>query len=200
MKNKIKALRNNLDLLLSSLLFIRNHWGLLLTLGLISAFGRVIQLGGFGEISTQADMVLEVIIETSRVILFLYVLGAANMKRGAHLIKRLFSGKINLKANWTTITQKLKSQWLIISVNFLGFMILAGTINFLIDQLAYQTCLLLSLQHQGFLVYTSSEWTLLLFFKNISVIPFTVVFETLFLFWITDKHKDFSALFVRNAP
>ena len=59
--------------------------------------------------------------------------------------------------------------------------------NLLIDHLAYETCLYLALRYNGILVDTSSEWTILLFFKNISVIPFTLVFETIVLLWLTNK-------------
>ncbi len=175
------------DLLLNSLSFIKTHWAPLLVLSLIAAFGRVIQLGGFGQISSLTNVLLEIVIELSRVAIFLYVIGIANIKRGISKVKRLFSCGINLKAKWTTASQKLKTQWLNLTFSFLGFLLIAGFINFLIDQLAYQTCFYLTLKNEGLLVDTSAEWTILLFFKNLSVIPFTLVFETLLLLWLTNK-------------
>ena len=82
------------------------------------------------------------------------------------------------------------------SINFIGqrkyayivsVVIIVAGINLLIDLLAYETCLYLTLKKEGILVDTSSEWTILLFFKNILVIPFTLVFETVFLLWVTNK-------------
>ena len=178
---------SKLDLLSHSFSFMRDHYKILLALGLIAAFGRVIQLGGFGEVSSTTNYILEGVVEGSRILIFLYVLGIANIRRGIDKVKHLFSGKRNLKAIWAVAVQKIKTQWLGISLNFFGFLIIAGTINFLIDQLAYQTCLFLSLKSRGILVDTSSEWTILLFFKNILVIPFTLVFETLFLLWLTNR-------------
>jgi hypothetical protein len=185
--NRITTLIGKLEILLTSILFLKNHWLALLSLGLIAAFGRVIQLGGFGEISATAYIALEVIIEMSRILIFVYVLGVANIKRGLHHIVRIFSGKTNFRVNYLVALQKIKNQWVAVCLSFIGFLMIAGTINLLIDQLAYQTCLYLSLKQGGILVSASSEWTILLFFKNISVIPFTLVFETLFLLWITNK-------------
>ncbi len=82
---------------------------------------------------------------------------------------------------------KFKAQWVQIVFSFIGFPAIAGGINFLIDQLAYHTCLYLTLKSGGILVEASSEWTLLLFFKNISVIPFALVFETIFLLCLTNN-------------
>src|SRR5688500_10596365 len=178
-------LRDKLNLLYGSLFFIKKHFLTIFGLGLIAAFGRVIQLGGFGDIPSWANIVLEVVVETARVLIFLFVLGVANIKKGAYQVKQLFTRKSNLKNYWFIATKKLKTQWIQISLSLFGFLIIAGVFNVLIDSLAYQTCLYLTLKREGILVDTSSEWTILLFFKNISVIPFTIVFETILLLWIT---------------
>ena len=178
-------LTDKLNLLYGSLFFIKKHFLTIFGLGLIAAFGRVIQLGGFGEIPTWTNIVLEVVVETARILIFLFVLGVANIERGAYQVKRLFTRRSNLKTYWFIATKKLKTQWIQISLSFFGFLIIAGVVNVLIDSLAYQTCLYLTLTREGILVNTTSEWTILLFFKNISIIPFTIVFETLLLLWIT---------------
>ena len=76
-------------------------------------------------------------------------------------------------------------------LNLIGFSLVAWSVNYLIDLLAYQTCLYLTLKENGVLVESSSEWTILLFFKNLSVIPFTLVFETLFVLWLTNKLPNY---------
>ncbi len=48
---KFYTLRKRMDLLFISLIFLKKHYAILLALGLIAAFGRVIQLCGFGEIT-----------------------------------------------------------------------------------------------------------------------------------------------------
>jgi len=162
-----------------------------LGLGLISAFGRVIQLGGFGEIPAWLNIVLEIIVESSRILLFLFVLGLANVKKGILRIWDLFTKKDMWRSIWSVSIQKIKKQWLSILLNLAAFLIIASMFNYLIDQLAYQTCLYISLKENGVLVDSSSEWTILLFFKNLSVIPFTLVFETLLILWIAGKLNSY---------
>jgi hypothetical protein len=156
-------------------------------LGLIAALGRVIQLGGFGQITTWTNIVLEVVVESSRILLFLYVLGLANIKNGVLRIKHLFTRKGNRKALLSIAIQKLKKQWFSVFMNIIGFLIIAWAINYLIDLLAYETCLYLTLIKDGILTESSSEWTILLFFKNLTVIPFTLIFDTVLLLWLSNN-------------
>ncbi len=181
----LSNLNSKFNLLYGSIFFIKNHSLTIFSLGLVAALGRVIQLGGLGEIPPWANIVLEGVVETSRMLIFLFVLGIANIKRGAYQVKQLFTGRSNLKTYWSIVIKKLRTQWIQISLSFFGFLIIVVVINFLIDTLAYETCLYLTLKREGILVDTTSEWTILLFFKNIFVIPFTLVFETLLLLWIT---------------
>ena len=178
----------------NAIYFFKKHFLIIISLGLIAAFGRVIQLGGFGEITTTFTIVLEIIIEASRILLFLYVLGLANIKNGILRIKRFFTQKKNRKLQWTNAVRKFKQQWFSIVLNLAGFSLIAWVINYLIDLLAYQTCLYLTLKKNGLLVESSSEWTILLFFKNLSVIPFTLVFETLFVLWLTNKLQNYKTV------
>ena len=156
-------------------------------LGFIAAFGRVIQLGGFGQITTWMNVILEIVIESARILLFLYVLGWANIKNGVLRIKHLLTRKEDRKKFLTVAIHKLKKQWFLVSLNIIGFLLIAWTINFLIDLLAYETCLYLSLKTDGILAESSSEWTILLFFKNLTVIPFTLIFDTILLLWLVNK-------------
>ena len=182
---------NKLTTLNNAIYFIKKHFLVILGLGLISAFGRVIQLGGFGEIPVWANIALEILVESSRILLFLFVLGLANVKKGILRIRDLFTKKDMWRSNWSGSIQKIKKQWLSVLLNVVAFLIIASMFNYLIDQLAYQTCLYLSLKENGILVDSSSEWTILLFFKNLSVIPFTLIFETLLILWIAGKLNSY---------
>lgn len=156
-------------------------------LGFIAALGRVIQLGGFGQITSWMNVVLEIVIESARILLFLYVLGLANIKNGVLRIKHLLTSKVDRKKFFTIAIQKLKQQWFLVGLNIIGFLLIAWGINFLIDLLAYETCLYLSLKTDGILAESSSEWTILLFFKNLTVIPLTLIFDTVLLLWLANK-------------
>ncbi|MPR33309.1 hypothetical protein [Salmonirosea aquatica] len=176
-----------LDCFHSAVNFFRKHFLIVLGLGLIAALGRVIQLGGFGEISSGVTIILEVVVESARVLLFLYVIGLANVKAGFVRIKKIFTHKADRRAQWSIALRNLRTQWFTLLLNFIMFSLVAWLLNYLIDQLAYETCLYLTLRENGILNDTSSEWTILLFFKNLSVIPFTLIFEAMFLLFITNK-------------
>jgi len=188
--NLVFELSGKLNLLNNTIHFFKKHFIVITGLGCIAAFGRVIQLGGFGEITSWLNLVLEVVVESVRVLLFLYVLGLASIKDGFLRMRRLFAHKNNRKLLLTMAIQKLKKQWLAVLLNTIGFLLIAWVINYLIDLLAYKTCLYLALKKEGILAASSSEWAILLFFKNLSVIPFTLIFETVFLLWVTNKPKN----------
>ena len=126
-------------------------------------------------------------LQKARILLFLYVLGWANIKNGVLRIKHLLTRKEDRKKFLTVAIHKLKKQWFLVSLNIIGFLLIAWTINFLIDLLAYETCLYLSLKTDGILAESSSEWTILLFFKNLTVIPLTLIFDTVLLLWLANK-------------
>ncbi|HEU4859057.1 MAG TPA: hypothetical protein VFT15_04440 [Chitinophagaceae bacterium] len=178
-------------LLNNTVYFFKKHFLTIMGLGLIAAFGRVIQLGGFGQITGWMNVILEVVVESARILLFLYVLGLANVKNGLLRIKHILTHKDDRKTLLTNAIHKLKKQWLSLSLNIIGFLVIASIINYLIDLLAYETCLYLSLKTDGILAESSSEWTVLLFFKNLTVIPLTLIFDTVLLLWLANKLSGF---------
>ena len=56
---------SKLEWLLGSVYFVRQHFWVVVGLGLIAGFGRVIQLGNFGETSNFLYVLLEIIIESA---------------------------------------------------------------------------------------------------------------------------------------
>ena len=188
--NLFTNLSKRLSLLCSILYFLKKHLIIIFGLGLIAAFGRVIQLGGFGPITQRFNIFLEVVIEFARILIFVYVLGLANVKEGALRIKHLFTSKSNRKRYWKVALENIKKQWAEVLLNLFVFLGIAWIINYLIDLLAYQTCFYLALKNKEILDTHASEWTIILFFKNISVIPFTLAFEALFLLWVINKFRN----------
>ena len=184
-------LSDKLSLLNNTLYFFKKHFVTIMGLGFIAALGRVIQLGGFGQIATWMNVIVEVVVESARILLFLYVLGLANIKNGVLRIKHMLTHKDNRKKVLTIAIHKLKKQWFLVSLNIIGFLLIAWTINYLIDLLAYETCLYLTLKTDGLLAESSSEWTILLFFKNLTVIPLTLIFDTVLLLWLVNKLSSF---------
>ena len=159
-------LSDKLSLLNNTLYFFKKNFITIMALGVIAALGRVIQLGGFGQITSWMNIIIEVLVESARILIFLYVLGFANIKKGILRIKRIVIHNGDRKKLLAVALLKLKDQWLTVSLNIIGFSLIVWAINFLIDLLAYETCLYLTLKTDGILAESSSEWTILLFFKK----------------------------------
>src|SRR5262245_54228154 len=138
--NLFAKISGKLSLLYNTLNFLKKHLATIFGLGLIAAFGRVIQLGGFGQIASWFNIVLEVVVEFARLLLFLYVLGFANFRKGASRIRQFFIDKNSRKLYLKAAIQKFRKQWIEILLNFVVFSVIAWGINYMIDVLAYQTC------------------------------------------------------------
>lgn len=177
----------NLTWIIQSLLFFKSHFVIILGLGLVAAFGRATQLGAFGQVTTVVHTFLEVAIQSARLLVFLYALGFTNIKRGFIRLQLLLTSRTTWKENWHTARQKMKKEWPSLFGNFIIYLLIAFIINALIDYATYQTCLYFKLKASNIISAGASEWVIILFFKNVSVIPFTLVFNALFLLWITNK-------------
>jgi hypothetical protein len=176
-----------LDWIALSIGFFKNHLFTILGLGFLAAVGRATQLGAFCPISNAFDIVLEIGVELVRILIFLYALGLTDMKSGAVSVMRVFSAGANRRKHWKAAVQKLKSHWLALLLNLAAFLIIAWSINYLIDYAAYQTCMYAKMKSSQIIADGASEWAFILFLKNISIIPFTLVFNALFLRWATNR-------------
>jgi len=173
--------------LIQALLFFKNHFAIILGLGLIAAFGRATQLGAFGQVSSTFHAILEFTIQSARIAIFVYTLGLTNVRQGISRLKRLFTSGKTWKENWIIARTKLKLEWKSLLMSMFIYLLIAVVINKLIDYATYQTCLYYKLKTNEIISDKASEWVIILFFKNLSVIPFTLVFNALFLLWITNK-------------
>jgi hypothetical protein len=189
----ISFAQNKLVWLNGSLRFFRQHFYTIFLLGLIAGFGRVIQLGGFGEITASANLILEVVIESARLATFFYIFGSASFKKGFLRIGSVIRNREKRTFALGVAARNLKSRWRPLLLNISVYLLIAWTINLVIDKLAYETCLYLAMQERGILHTTASEWTIILFFKNLSVIPLTFIFNTLLIFYLTDKWQLLAA-------
>jgi hypothetical protein len=184
-----KATNNQLDWLKTTMLFFKAHLPVIMSLGLVAGIGRVIQLGGFGAISGTVYLVLEVIIETARLLLVIYVVGSASIPVGISRIGKIFSRDSNRRQLAKRAVSSIRSKWKSLLMNFVLYLVIAWLINVFIDHIAYETCLYLTMRQHGILNDQTSEWTIILFFKNLTIIPLTLIFNTLFLFHVTNKMR-----------
>lgn len=191
---KTNALNASLIWLTTTIRFFKKHFAVVMTLGLIAGLGRVAQLRGFGPVSPNMHFALEVIIESARLLLLVYVVGSANITHGFRRIALAFRKDQGQKMAIKNAMQHFRSKWKEMLLNFFAYLAIAFIFNLLIDQLAYQTCLYLTMTTNGILSTDSSEWTIILFFKNLTVIPLTLVFNAVFLFYVTGKMKTFELI------
>lgn len=185
--NSSSKLLRSFEWTLYTLRFIKHNFSIIFSLGLIAAFGRAIQLRAFGPISPLYHTLLEIVIESARIALVFYALGLANVKRGLGKIIQIIKNKESRRQNWQVAIRKLRQQWSIVLMNLAAFLLLAFLFNLLIDHIAYETCLYITLISRQLIDEQSSVWALILFFKNVSVIPFTLVFQAMFFLWITNR-------------
>jgi hypothetical protein len=176
-----------LDWTIHTIRFVKNHFLIIFGLGLVAAVGRAIQLRAFGPVNPLSHTLLEIVIEGARIVLFFYALGLTNVRTGVNRLIHLVMNKQVRKQNWRVAIQKVKEKWLVMLINFISFSIIAFLFNVLINHIAYETCLYITLKSRQIISDQTSEWAIILFFKNISVIPFTLIFNALFLLWLVNR-------------
>ncbi|MBD2703120.1 hypothetical protein IC229_20905 [Spirosoma sp. BT702] len=176
-----------LDWTVQTIRFCQHHFLFIFSLGLIAAFGRAIQLRAFGPVSPTAHVLLEVVIESARILIFLYALGFTNIRKGVVRLTQLVTNKTGRRQNWRLAMQTLRTKWLSLLANFVAFLVIAFLFNVLINHIAYETCLYITLKARQLISDQTSEWAIILFFKNISVIPFTLIFNALFCLWLVNR-------------
>jgi hypothetical protein len=92
--------------------------------------------------------------------------------------------------HWEKGRIRLKTYWRSLLASFVIYLLIAWVTNLLIDYTAFQTCLYYKLKVNNIIAEKSSEWVIILFFKNLSVIPLTLIFNALFLLWVTGRVSD----------
>ena len=182
----------NLTWLIQTILFFKNHLLIILGLGLIAAFGRAAQLGAFGPVTSFYYYFLEITIQSARLFIFIYTLGLTHIRTGLTRLKKIISSKNTWKEHWNIAVLKIKKEWVSILASFVIYLLIALIINTIINFATYQTCLYFKLKASEIISDKASEWVIILFLKNISVIPFSLVFNAIFLLWITNKMKPAS--------
>ena len=141
MKTSIEAKSlSQFGLVKYSIDFFGIHFLLVFGAGLIAALGRAIQLGAMHEVSDGVNTLLEIIIETARIMTFLLVLGEGGIGKGAQRVRSIFLlNRAQWKSIWSVVITRLKVNWITIVINLLMYSAVAFIINFLIDKVAYDT-------------------------------------------------------------
>lgn len=169
--------------------FINRHWVSVGILNLVAATSRFVQEGGTGKISVEVFSSLEIAVELSRVLLVLLVIGNGSINLGFQQVISIFRMK---GADWKQVWKQLKTNvfWnkITLSINLIIFMIIGIITNISID-LVVHLFLLNWLKTYDLLAATASQWPVILFLKNTSIISFTLVFEVLLVLILVGKFK-----------
>jgi len=156
---------------------IMQHLLLVLVLIFIPAIGRVIQTNGFGNINTFTYWMLEIPVEGARILFLIFLIGDGKFVQG---LERLDVPIRMIKEQWKTVPAtiinnlKLHSTELIITT--LAFILFALVLNYLIKYTINSGQLVFKLQQSILLKYFNPV-SVILFLKNITIIPLTIIFE-----------------------
>lgn len=169
--------------------FINKHLLKVGILNVVAATGRFVQEGGTGKITVETFSLLEIAVELSRVLLVLLVVGNGSFSAGFRSIVSIFRMKgSDWKQVWRQLRNNIAWNKIALSINLVVFMIIATITNISIDLLTH-LFLLNWLKVNDLLTVTASPWPVILFLKNVSIIPFTLVFECLLVLFLIGKLK-----------
>jgi hypothetical protein len=154
---------------------------MVLVLGLVAGLGRALQLGAAGGISRGTHLALEAVIESARLALLLHVLGAGSMIAGGTIALRLLR---HPRAAWRRMLAALRGRGRAFVLNLLGFAAIAALANVAIFRLADRWAVLAMLKHCGWIAEQAGPWVTILFLKNVSLIPWTLVFLGALAGWL----------------
>jgi hypothetical protein len=178
------------DLIQKTDTYFKRNFILIILLGAVAGLGRFFQEGGYGQIGSSMHGILEVVINGARLLIILLIIGQGYMQIGFRNFTNIFSlTKTNWHSIWANVKDNFSTNFLAILTNFIILIAIAGIFNILLFALFDYTSILEWLKSTTLISPTASKWPVLLFFKNISIIPFTLVFQTLFVMWIVERNK-----------
>lgn len=170
--------------------FIRQNFLTTFVPGLISGLCRFVQEGGAGPVSVSTQATLGIVVFLSRTIIVLSAAGQGNVLEGLNRIFKVFSFSA---ADWKMTGLNLKSNarfnLIALVVNILLFVMVSIFINVSLAFLTEATPFLAYLRSLGLLAPAAGKWPVILFLKNISVIPFAFVFEIFLVMFLTGAAK-----------
>lgn len=170
--------------------FIRQNFLTTFVPGLISGLCRFVQEGGAGPVSVSTQAILGIVVFLSRTIIVLSAAGQGNIVEGLNQIFKIFS----LSAGeWKMVGMSLKENVRFnlpaLIVNVIVFVVISIGVNVGLAFLMEATPFLTHLKSLHLLAPTAGQWPVILFLKNISIIPFAFVFEILLVMFLTGAVK-----------
>lgn len=180
------------DLIESTDRQLKKNFLLIFILGLTAGIGRFVQEGGIGEISPIAYGIMEIAVNLARLLIIVAIIGQGSLRAGFNNFMNVFRLRnADWHEVWTNVKHNFLNNFLAILVNFITFIVIAVISNIALFALLEYTTFLTWLKTAELISPAATQWPVVLFLKNISIIPFTLVFETLFVLWIVERNKLF---------
>lgn len=169
---------------------LKRNFLLIFILGVVAGAGRFWQEGGYGEIAATTHGILEVIVNVARLLIIFVIIGQGYIQAGFRSFINVFRlTKSEWRQVWANVRYNFSNNFLAILVNFIIYIVIAVIVNIVLFAVFDHTSFLEWLKSIELVSPIASKWPVLLFFKNISIIPFTLVFETLFVRWMVERNK-----------
>lgn len=171
-----------------SLQFWLKYSGLITFLMLIAALGRAFQMKAAGPVSPFLYWFLEVLVAFARILTLLVVIGFGNIRQGG----RNFISVFNMKSqDWrrsgATTMKTFSSDWAVFLMSIIVFSCIAFVMNRSITLVAANGKFLQALKDNHILVQSTSGMPVVFFLKNLTVIPFTMIFDVAIVLWLGRK-------------
>jgi len=160
--------------------FFLRHAPVILSVSLIVAISRVIQVGWEGYLPVVVFVILEIVVLAARVAIALIAIGEGALGPGLKKVRTIVRlPEAEKSAAFARMGQTIKEQWRAVLRDILLFGLTAITINYVIGEVS-QTRTVYSLM-TSWGVPGSNEDSVqaaaTLFMKNLTVIPLTIVFQ-----------------------
>lgn len=155
---------------------------------LVAALGRAFQMKAAGPVSPFLYWFLEMLVAFARILTLLVIGGFGSIRQGG----RNFIGILKMKSqDWRqagAATMKTFSHdWAVFLMSIIVFSCIAFVMNRSITLVAANDKFLQALKDNHILVQSASGMPVVFFLKNLTVIPFTMIFDVAIVLWLCGK-------------
>lgn len=159
----------------SSFRFVACHALIVVPLCAVIALGRFVQVGHPVFNHGIASIVLEIVVEAGRVAMAVLVFGCGSLRAGVGAIRRFFRlDEDERKARFAGMRKYFDASWRSLTADFGLYLATVVSANLAIDAWAHGSWMTHLMAEPG---ASPAGDALVVLLKNLSVIPFTIVFQ-----------------------
>lgn len=156
-------------LIRDSLRYFGKYFIVVALFSVAAAAARAIQLGAMGDVAPFLNLCLELVTWTARIGIVLTLLGQGNAAKGVQRLRQLdFLVAAFRQKKYASLSQN--ARWRLVVGNTILYIMAAGGLNICLQALGNTLA-----DHTSFWLLAKPE-PIIFFLKNITIIPFTLVF------------------------